>query len=162
MTNILLGAILAVLGLSLWRSWAQSRRYQKIYADLRDSFTAFLSPAEDGKASALATMTDAAAQMIARAMAMQIKAMLMGMQSGQVRGEKAEQGEMALEQLQGSPLAALGNYAGIRRSLRKNPGLMDLALQFLPGILAGKGGQGAGPGGSGDNGAGAGAVRFKL
>lgn len=102
------------------------------YRSIRDSFTAFVTPIEKDKPSPLATVIDSASVMVARAIMAQLKTYLMGVQSGAVRGEKGLQADIAQDAMNGTPLGSvLSAFPTLRKSLRRNPGLVDIALGLL-------------------------------
>lgn len=141
MTNILLTLLVALIGLGFLSAWLAYRRIKRVAADLRaeiDNYKAqfidFVTPEAEGKPSQLALFLEVVSASMGRAAAMSIKAMLMGKQSGDVRGELAEVGreqEAKMEQL-GLPGVLAGAFG---RSLRKKPGLFDLALPFISSMI---------------------------
>lgn len=132
MVNILLAAILlvnlAVLA-GLVHGFLTFRR-------VKASFEAFVTPPSEGQPSPLANATDAIAGQFGRAITASIKTTLMGYSSGIVRAEKGLQGDVAEDVARQTPLGGLlDSFPTVRRTLRKNPGLLDLAL----GLLANRG-----------------------
>ena len=116
-----------------------------IFKKIKAVLTEFVVPAEENKPSPLALAGDAFAVMLGRAIVAQIKTVLMGLESGRVRGEKAVQGDLALDIAGQSPLAPLlGAMPNLGRTLKRNPGLLDLALPFLAKLAQPKG-NGSGP-----------------
>lgn len=165
MTNLLLAAILLCLacgGLAAFfvyrRLKAAAAYYESEIREYIGQIEAFVSPAGDGKPSPLAQSAEVLSEMLARSLMAQVKTTLMGMRSGEVRGQRAEAGEQAVETAQGL-LPGLAALPGVRSTLKKNPGLLDLALQVLGPKLFGGGGQSSEPAASGN---GNGHVRFKL
>jgi len=74
---------------------------------------------------------------VARAVVARIKTSLMGSQSGQVRQEKAVEGAIAEDVARAAhPLAGtlLDAMPELRKTLRKNPHLLDFALSKLGAI----------------------------
>lgn len=151
MTNILLCVLVGLFASSVIAFWLVFRRIRAVVID-------FLTPESENKPSPFGLAIDGVASSIARAIMAQAKAYLMGLQSGQVRGEKAIQGDLALDDAQNSPIGALLNYPNVRRTLKRNPGLMDIAAQFLLPRLLGQTGQGQNSG----NHAESSPPRFKL
>lgn len=129
-TNILLCVILGLLASSILVFWLFVRR-------LRDAIVDFVTPPAEDKPSQLAIAVDAGAVLVGRAITAQIKTTLMGQVSGEVRAEKAIQGAMAMDNVEGAGMSGLLNALGpnMRRTLRRNPSLVDLALPFLQGVL---------------------------
>lgn len=125
--NILLTAILVVLLVSFgFTAFYVRRAYLAVLG--------FLTPQDDGKPSPLATVTDVACSMLARAVVMQAKATFMGIQSGAARAEKAIQADITEDVItQTNPMlgAALESFPALRKTLRRNPGLVDVAMQYL-------------------------------
>lgn len=125
LTNILLTSILVLLLLVIV---AISIIFFRAYR----AFNVFISPSEPGKPSPMALAVDAASAFIARALLAQFKGFLMGLQSGQSRGEKAIQGDLIEGLAAQNPIAAvLMSFPALRKSLRRNPSLMDVALSAL-------------------------------
>jgi len=125
--NVLLTAILianiALLCLIAYAFLKISRVYK--------TFIEFITPAREGEPSALALTASNMADMLARALIAQVKGYLLGLQSGQARGENAEAFNTAVDVAgQANPLiGAVVNIPGVRKLLKKNPGLLDLAIQ---------------------------------
>jgi len=137
MQNILLAAILLLNTVFLIVAVTVTVRVVKI-------FKGFALPQAPGEPSALSKFVEASGDMVARSIVAQFKTTLLGMQSGAVRAEKAIAGDIAEDTLAASPLAALGAFPSVRKSLRRNPQLLDLAMQFLGPRLFG-GNNGAAP-----------------
>lgn len=121
LTSILIvcGAILGILSLFAWRLM----RLQNVFRD-------FVTPVDEKTPSALAKTTDIMACMIARAIVAQAKTTLMGMQSGQVRAETAI-AENVLEGSNPAIGALLSSFPALKKTLRRNPALLDMALSRL-------------------------------
>lgn len=140
LTNILLAALLLVLvasivGLAL------------LYRAIKRQILAFIVPAKEGEASALAQALDAFSIMLARSLTAQIKTTLMGMNSGLARAEKAIQGDLALDVAGQNPTIGgiLAAFPSLGKTLRRNPQLLDLALSFLSKRGANSGSNGLSP-----------------
>lgn len=120
---VLAGLILAsILGGGIFL-FVLVRRWKSI-------ITSFVVPANVGEPSPLATIADTVAQMFGRSIAAQLKTTLMGVESGIVRAEKGLQADMAEDVLSQSPVGALLNsFPSVRKSLRRNPQMLDLVLQ---------------------------------
>jgi len=106
------------------------RKIRELQSTLRE----FVTPKGPDEASPLASVVDVGADMVARAVTARIKTSLMGSQSGQVRQEKAVDGAIAEDLARGAhPLVGtiLDNMPELRKTLRKNPGLLDFALAKL-------------------------------
>lgn len=136
-TNILLALILAGMAAFAYVGW---RLWVKVSATILD----FVTPEKEGEPSPLAKAVDVGASMVARALVAQFKTSAMGQLSGDVRAEKAIQGDLALDIAGQNPLASalLGAFPHLSKTLRRNPGLLDLALPALA-KLANRGGDGA-------------------
>lgn len=131
MTNILLALLLVSNLVLLFAIFRAYRHFQSIYAQFVD----FITPPDDKTPSKLASTVDVMSSMAARAIVAQAKATFMGKQSGQVRGEIAQQADFLRDT---NPLAgALMSMPGVGKSLRRNPGLLDIALGVLSGIKGG-------------------------
>lgn len=91
----------------------------------------FLTPAGEGQPSPAYHAIDAVAAILARAITAQVKTTLMGKSSGEARAEQAVMADIAEDTLdQKLPLAGaiLNSFPRLRKSLRRNPALLDLAL----------------------------------
>jgi len=137
LTNILLIAIILILGLALACSLAVFNRLKQIITD-------FITPVEPDKPSQLANVTEVVAGMFGRAITAQIKTTLMGMESGASRALKAVEGDIALDRTSQSPLAGLlGSFPTLRKSIRRNPQLLDVALGVISDMASRKAGSGS-------------------
>jgi len=102
--------------------------------ELQTTFGEFVRPKGPDEASPLANCVDVGADMVARAVTARIKTSLMGSQSGQVRQEKAIEGAIAEDMVRAAhPLAGtlLDAMPELRKTLKKNPALLDFALSRL-------------------------------
>lgn len=128
MTNILLALLLAVNFLLFFMFF----RFLSQLQALKREFNCFIMPEAEGKPSPLASTMQVLTEMMGRSVAASLKAVFMGKASGVARAEEAQQGaltEAAVEQAGFGGL--LSSLPGLRKGLRKNPGLLDLALNFL-------------------------------
>jgi len=135
-SNLLIAAVL--LGQSVLIGWIAVVCRGKIH-DLQATFGEFVRPKGPEEASPLANCVDVGADMVARAVTARIKTSLMGQQSGEVRQEKAVDGAMAEDLVRAAhPLAGtlLDSMPELRKTLRKNPQLMDYALSKMAGRVA--------------------------
>lgn len=151
-TNILLASLVIMLAAGGAVAYLIYRRFTRTIAQ-------FLTPEAEGKPSPLALAVDAAAVMVGRSVAAQVKTLLMGIQSGDVRAEKAVQGALAMDAAEGAGLGGLLSASpNLRRTLRRNPSLIDIALPLVSNLF-GKRGSGVA---SSDNGASGPSPRFRL
>lgn len=128
MTNILLIAIIAILSLQSVALLFAFRRVRRIYA----SVIAFITPESEGKPSSLAATVSVMSEVFARSITAQIKTTLMGKSSGIVKQENALAGDMAQDMFSQSPLGALlSSFPTVAKTLRKNPQLIDAAMQLF-------------------------------
>jgi len=155
MTNILLALILlamiagGIAGISVYR------RVRAVYAELR----AFVTPMGENQPSPAAQTVEAASDILARALVARAKTTFMGIQSGAARAERGIEGDIAEGAIgAASPMlgAVLAAFPALRKTLRRNPGLVDLALAKLGGM-----GKGSAPGALAGSGNGS-QSRFKL
>jgi len=134
--NLVLAALL--LGQFVFIVWITAVCRGKI-RELQSTLRDFCSPKGPEEASPLANVVDVGADMVARAVTARIKTSLMGSQSGQVRQEKAVDGAIAEDMARAAhPLAGtlLDAMPELRKTLRKNPGLLDFALSKLGAMQA--------------------------
>lgn len=131
--SIILSGILLVNVLIFTLLCVSLFRVARVYSELR----AFVSPVSDGQPSPLATAIDALAISFARAAVAQAKAHLMGAKGVDARQEAAVTGDIGLDLLGQNPMvaAALDRMPNLKRTLRRNPALIDLALRKLPDML---------------------------
>lgn len=132
LTNILLTCVLGVLiGSTLMVGMLFYAIFRE-YRSIRDSFSAFINPVAENTPSPLANVVEAASVMVARSIMAQFKTYLMGVQSGAVRGEKGLQADIAQDAMAGTPIGSvLSAFPTLRKSLRRNPGLLDIAMGLL-------------------------------
>lgn len=107
--------------------------YRKIRS-IQATFTAFITPADEKTPSPLAKTTEIFSDMVARSIMAQAKTFMMGLQSGQKRAETALQGDIVddMANQSGNPLGAvLSSFPAVKKTLRRNPQLMDMALSYL-------------------------------
>jgi len=132
MTNILLSSILVItlaLGVTLCFMFV---RFVRIYAN----FKAFVTPKAEGEISELgktvSPIMQAMADMVGRSVVMTLKATFMGKESGDARAEKAINADISADLLGDSKLGALvDSFPTLKKSLRRNPKLAELALSVL-------------------------------
>lgn len=124
-TNILLSLIL-VLFLSLTVTGVIL--FLKLSSILRE----FITPPAENQPSPLANTIDAMGTIIARSIVAQIKGFMMGLQSADRRAENAIQGDIAEGLANQNPIGSLlTSFPALRKTLRRNPQLIDMALSAL-------------------------------
>jgi len=126
LTNMLLGAILGAIVGAVAFSIA-------VFFRIKSALTEFITPPEPDKPSQLGLVTDAAASMLARAVVAQAKTTFMGVSSGAVRAEQAVKGDIALDLAGQNPLLGtiLASFPHLGKTLKRNPQLIDIALNYL-------------------------------
>jgi len=132
--NLIIAALL--LGQIAFIGWISAHFRGKV-RELEATLRVFVTPKGPDQASPLASCVDVAADMVARAVTARIKTSLMGSQSGQVRQEKAVEGAIAEDMVRAAhPLAGtlLDAMPELRKTLKKNPQLLDFALSKLAGM----------------------------
>lgn len=148
LTNILLGSLLLLL-------LVVSISFAVLISRTKRVIASFFIPDKEGEASPFAKGVDVVSGMIARALVAQLKTVYMGERSGAVRSEKAIQGDLALDLAGQNPALStlLGAFPNLSKTLRRNPGLLDLAMgimsrrsqsQASPGSAATPGSNGSG------------------
>lgn len=142
-TDILLVMILLVLAASIVSMVLIARRVKQTILD-------FIVPREQGKPSDLAITAEVLASMIGRAVTAQIKTTLMGMQSGENRGQASINGAIAQDRANQMGFGnLLQSFPVLSRTIKKNPSLMDFAMNVLAQRMAGTSGNhpsnGSGP-----------------
>jgi hypothetical protein len=120
---------------------------------ISDQFKEFITPPKDKNGgilpSPLGRFIDASAVLIGRAITMQLKATFMAGESAAKRAGSAIAGDIAEGLAEQNPLiaGALNMFPKLRKTLRRNPGLVDMALSRFGG-----GGNGEKPAQSGSQG----------
>lgn len=136
MTNILLACMLASILVAFVATVLIFIKVRRAYRQ----FISFITPEADGKPSPAATVAQNVSDMAARSIVAQVKGFLMGLQSGQSRGQTAVTGDI-VEGAAGQQLpmigAVLDSFPALKRTLRRNPALLDLALSKLAGVKSG-------------------------
>jgi len=127
LTSILLAnvAILAIIGII-------SLKVRGIFRDI----VSFITPPDEKTPSQVANVVSTVSDSFARSIVAQAKATFMGKQSGVVRAEKGVDADIAedtLAMVNPTLSAILTSFPALRKTLRKNPALIDLALEKLTG-----------------------------
>jgi hypothetical protein len=128
--NILLTLILIVNLAALAIILAISWKVRQIYED----FKVFITAPDTDHASPASDFVNGLVSSAGRSIAMEIKAIFMGKQSGAVRGEAAITADIAEDALAiANPTlsAILNSFPALKRTLRRNPQLTELAIQKL-------------------------------
>lgn len=137
--------ILAIYVYSLVRTYLIYRRAKRILED-------FLTTPDANTPSQFAQLVDTISRAAGHAIALEVKTTLMGKASAESRQLTAMQGDVVTDAAANTPAlnALLAASPSLGKRLRRNPGLIDLAMQFLPGLL-GKAGTSSGTVGRSDN-----------
>jgi mannose/fructose/N-acetylgalactosamine-specific phosphotransferase system component IID len=123
--SIILAAILFVVVLQFFLIAYIFFRISRVYNQIRS----FVTPEAEGKPSPLANTSQIVADMVGRSIVATIKSTFMSKQSGEARALTAIQGDLAEGALGASPLGALlGSFPALKKTLRRNPALVDMAL----------------------------------
>jgi len=110
-----------------------------------EGIVAFITPAEQGKASPLAQVVEIAGGNFAKQVVALGKAHLMGKASGEARaqaGVEADINEDLLAATNPAIGAILNQMPALRKTLRRNPALLDMALSVLAKKAGGQAAQG--------------------
>lgn len=94
----------------------------------------FVMPESEGKPSPLAMMVSSAGDILARSIVALFKTTFMGKESGAARAEKAVEGDIAegiISQANPGIASILGSFPSLKKTLRRNPALIDFALSKL-------------------------------
>lgn len=137
--NILLAAILltnvAILTIFLVIFLKMSRAFNEVRG-IYDDFIKFISPVDEKTPSQFASLVSTIADSLARSIMAQAKATFMGLKSGVARGESAIEADVAEAALQASNpgiAAILDAVPGLKKTLRRNPGLIDVVMSKFGG-----------------------------
>lgn len=116
LTNVILLVVILLAFVKIRQTW-------------RD-IIAFITPVKENEPSRLAQTISTISDMIARALVAQLKTTFMGKESGQVRGEQAVELDIVAAS---NPLLgiALNTIPGLKKTLRRNPALIDFAMRKL-------------------------------
>ena len=104
-------------------------RVKRVFNEVK----AYITPESEGKPSPLASTVDAISSVFARSFVAQFKTTLMGVESGIKRQEKAIAGDVALDVARsaGGLAGLLTQFPSVAKHIKRNPGLVDAALQML-------------------------------
>lgn len=130
--NIVLIVLLAVNTLFLAYFVRQFIVSRRIFRD-------FITSPGENEASPFAELISTVSDVFSRSMAATAKATFMGKQSGDSRAEAAVEADIAEDLLAAkNPLlaAALQSFPTLKKSLRRNPQLVDIAVKKLLGQTA--------------------------
>ena len=152
--NILLTLLLVINVAIFALLCVMARRIMSSYREI----VQFVSAPDEHTPSPLSVIASSVSDIFARSIMAQAKATFMGLQSGENRADKGISADIALDTVsQTNPAigAILSSFPALRKTLRRNPGLLDLAISKL----ANKQSQAviAMPGSNGSGG-----VKFKL
>jgi hypothetical protein len=153
--NILLTLIFLSILSGLLLSAVVCMKLRNIYTEFR----LFITAPDDKTPSPLAELVNAMSDIAARAIVARIKGTFMGKQSGESRANSAVDGAIAEDQVNSvNPLigSILNSFPTLKKSLLKNPALVDFAMSKLANL--GKAG-GSIPSNSNNHN---GQVKFKL
>lgn len=125
MISILLTAILLVLLIFLALSLHIIIKIKAKYGEI----ISFITPHDNNQPSQLAAVSEALSEMIGRAIVASLRGFLLGQKSIETRQANAENGA----EISASPLGGLVNMlpVSLKKSLIKNPQLLDLAMGFM-------------------------------
>ena len=135
--NIVFIGIFAILCVFLVISIYAIAKIRRIYSTIEQ----FLTSPDEKTPSPLAQVTQVASDMLARSIIAQAKATFMGKQSGSERAETAITGDIAEGLLTAkAPMlgALLNSFPALKKTLRRNPQLIDLAMSKLGNIAGGQ------------------------
>ena len=125
--NILLALILTIL--VVWSVVAVL-----VYRKITRVITQFVTPTSENQPSPFALLIDSVSSMFGRSIVAQAKSTLMGVQSGAKRAETAIAGDIAEGVIESqSPMLGglLNSFPALKKTLRRNPQLVDMAMQFM-------------------------------
>jgi len=109
-------------------------RIRNIYRQFQE----FITPVDDKQGSPLFQLTDAISQVFSRTLIAQAKTIFMAKESGIVRGQNRVDQDIADDMLsQANPLIAgiLSQFPQLKKTLTRNPALIDYAVSKLAGKL---------------------------
>jgi len=144
MSNLLLAVIL-LTNVALFATVAIAFfKFFKVYTQTKDLLASFFTPASEGEATPFAQLVANSGDILAGAIVARLKAQIMAGKSGEVRGENAVEGELAVDLAsQANPIvgALIQQFPGLRRLAKKNPALVDAVVTKFINNKFGGGGQ---------------------
>ncbi len=137
MTNILLALILVLFCGSIGALAYLLLRVLAKFRQLEEEVRSFVSAPDEKTPSPLAQTIDMAGQVVGRAVVAQFKTTMMGIESGNTRAEKAIAADIAEDVAKQSPIGGLlDSFPALKKTLRRNPALLDFALSKLGSLNA--------------------------
>jgi len=101
-------------------------------SQLERGVESFIIPESEGKPSHLARTAEVFADMIGRSVSATAKATFMGKQGADIRGQAAVEGDIAEDTAKQSAVGSLlTSFPTLRKSIRRNPQLLDVAMAIL-------------------------------
>lgn len=102
-------------------------------AVFKEQMIGFVTPVSEGQPSPIAVVAEQASEMIARAVMARAKMTFAGLSSGVARQEKAVDADIVEDVARMHPMvdAVLDGFPLLRKTLRKNPALFDMAMSKL-------------------------------
>ncbi len=133
MTNVLIAVILLLLLVILAGSAVIFIRTRAKLQELEAEFRSFVTAADEKTPSPLASLVQTAGEVLGRSIVNQVRTSLMGSRSGEVRADQAITGDIAEGQALQNPLvaAALQASPALKKTIRRNPALLDLVMSKL-------------------------------
>lgn len=102
--------------------------------DMRRIFTEFISSPAENEPSPFATLVSSISDVFSRSVVASAKSVFMAKQGADNRAERAVEADIAEDMLSAkSPMlsALLDSFPTLKKSIRRNPGLIDMAAQKL-------------------------------
>lgn len=125
--SIVIASLLAVIVLFLGY-------FARQYVIARRTFRDFITPEAENEPSPFALLVSSSADVFSRSVAAQVKSTFMAKQGADNRAERVVEADMAEDLLSAkSPFLAslLNSFPTLRKTLRRNPALVDIAAQKL-------------------------------
>lgn len=147
LTSVIIGVGLGLIALLLYEIWQLRRGIEQSKRELSHVVGGFLVSPDGHSPSPLATVVNDLAVMVGQSVSAHIKATLMGVESGDARGERALKTDVLLDT---SPLLAgiASSFPHVAKRINKNPELASVAMNLLANMgNVGKGAPNNGNGG---------------
>jgi len=136
--------VIILLAISVLTSLVAVQAHKRLSARLKQyeiAFLRFMTPAKEGEQSEFGIASQQLAEIFANELYIKVKAGMMGQASVQARDIKAVEGALALDGIsETSPLIGevIGASPRLRDLVKKRPGLVAVAQQFLSQMGAGQ------------------------
>lgn len=145
--NILIACLITIILFALGYFAYKLRRFEQ-------AFASFVTAPDEKTPSLFASTVDNISRTVGHGVAIELKTTFMGIQSGAKRAEQAVMNDIVQDTVQeASPLAGavLESFPSLKKTIAKNPALLDVLLSRVMGGMASKTNNGGANGGDYSN-----------